>query len=160
MRFAISGVIALLVSALLLVGCGQHSNPPSASIAAAPGVPPDSELKPTSRQLAQSLRNLNLSNPIADLDARLLRGDRRFIGLNGYTCAAPGLDYSAGPNDEQHFVFSFGIDCIAGTSDVLDDQLFSLQSMASAYAATYNQRAAAPNSVRKCKLMLPHQSDA
>lgn len=41
--------------------------------------------------LSRTLATLNLSDPFADLELNLKRGDHRFIGINGYTCMAPGI---------------------------------------------------------------------
>jgi hypothetical protein len=132
--------LTIVVAAMLLAACNSHQSiqesetPPTST-----RIPADSDLEPSSIRLAQSLRSFNLVNPTSDLDANLQRGDYRFIGLNGYTCYAPGLDYTAGPTDEQDFALSHGLNCVEGTGDVLDSQLMELQHIATTYATIYNK---------------------
>jgi hypothetical protein len=140
MRFTSYLIVAVCLISVNIAGCTKHSAVPTlAPVPPADRVPPDSALEPSSLPLARSLRKFNLENPVADLEAALQRGDRRFIGTNGYTCAAPGLDYSATSTDEQNYVSTFGINCIEGTSDVVDQQLLDLTHVADDYASTYNK---------------------
>jgi hypothetical protein len=133
-------IVAVCVISISIASCTKQSPAPAlAPIPATDRVPPDSALEPTSLPLARSLRKFNLANPVADLEAALQRGDRRFIGENGYTCTAPGLDYSATSADEQNYVSTFGINCIEGTSDVVDQQLLDLTHVLDEYASTYNK---------------------
>jgi hypothetical protein len=86
--------------------------------------------------LTATLALLNLSHPIADLDANLARGDKRFVGINGYTCAAPGIS-----DDDYSIVHSglHGIHCLAGTSDNVESNKHKmLIDKASEYARVYN----------------------
>jgi hypothetical protein len=93
--------------------------------------------------LAASLRPLNLSDPIKDLDAHLGRGDTKFVGINGYSCSPPGLDQNATGSEltaDQRLQESRGVVCIEGTGDVLpaDRQYMDLYQTAWKYAETYN----------------------
>jgi hypothetical protein len=87
--------------------------------------------------LAATLAKLNLENPLKDLSANLKRGDKRFIGVNGYTCDAPGVT-----DADQRIVNSpkFGLNCLDGTSDVVgSDEHFRLIQKATDYAMAYNR---------------------
>lgn len=87
--------------------------------------------------LAETLATLNLSNPIADLEANIAKGDKRFIGINGYTCSAPGVESA---EDDRLVVSSkYGLRCLTGTSDVLESNKQKLLiDKALAYARIYN----------------------
>ena len=86
--------------------------------------------------LTATLATMNLSNPIADLEANTAKGDRRFIGINGYTCHAPGV----GTKDDKFVTSSlYGIRCLEGTGDVIEgNQHKHLIDKAIEYARTYN----------------------
>ena len=140
MRFSRNIAIAVCLHSLAIASCTEHSSAPTAAPPSVENrIPPDAELDPHSRPLAQSLRKFNLQDPVSDLEVALQRSDHRFLGVNGYTCAAPGLDYSAGSTDEQSYVSSFGIICIEGTMELGDQQHFNLERIADAYATTYNR---------------------
>ena len=85
--------------------------------------------------LANTLRGFNLSDPKSDLDANLARGDRRFIGLNGYTCTVPGV-----PEDAVELQrYGAGPYCLPGTSDVIGSaRHLALTQTAEDYARRYN----------------------
>jgi hypothetical protein len=84
--------------------------------------------------LAATLKALNLSNPVADLDANLARGDRRFIGLYGIVCAPPDLNSSF-----DGVIARFGIRCLSGTSDAIQGATHAaLIDSARRYANAYN----------------------
>ena len=84
--------------------------------------------------LAHTLALLNLSNPSTDLDANLLRNDRRFVGVYGITCSAPGLSDRDAP-----LLTNYGINCLAGTSDADEGpEHLSLIEKAHGYAESYN----------------------
>jgi hypothetical protein len=91
-------------------------------------------------------RALNIADPIKDLDSNLDRWDTQFVGINGYTCSAPGLDQSAvGPDlaatADQRLEQSHGVICIDGTGDVMppdDRQYMDLYQTAWKYAEMYN----------------------
>jgi hypothetical protein len=87
--------------------------------------------------LAATLAKLNLENPLEDLRTNLKRGDKRFIGINGYTCDAPGVI-----DADQKIVNSpkFGLNCLDGTSDVVgSEDHFRLIQKATDYAIIYNK---------------------
>jgi hypothetical protein len=87
--------------------------------------------------LAATLAKLNLENPLKDLNANLKRGDKRFIGIKGYTCDAPGAT-----DADQAIVNSpkFGLNCLDGTSDVVgSEEHFRLIQKATDYATSYNK---------------------
>jgi hypothetical protein len=85
-----------------------------------------------------TLATLNLANPVSDLEANLAKQDRHFIGTNGYTCWAPGIDDS----DENHRLvnsLAYGLKCLAGTCDALEsDEHLALVNIAEGYAKAYN----------------------
>jgi hypothetical protein len=85
--------------------------------------------------LAATLAKLNLENPIKDLNANLKRGDKRFVGLNAYTCDAPGVTGA-----DRQFPNKLGLNCLDGTSDVVgSDEHLALIEKATAYALAYNK---------------------
>jgi len=84
--------------------------------------------------LSRTIATLNLSDPLADLDLSLKRGDHRFIGINSYTCMAPGIS-----DADYRLMRRFGLRCLDGTSDAIESKEHErLQEKASAYARTYN----------------------
>ena len=86
--------------------------------------------------LTVTLAGLNLANPIADLDANLKKQDKRFIGINGYTCTAPGIS-----DADWEFLRSgtYGLNCLPGTGDVIEsDNHKALIAKAQTYAKKYN----------------------
>jgi hypothetical protein len=88
--------------------------------------------------LAATLASLNLKNPVADLDANVAKGDLRFIGINGYSCNAPGVD----KDEDDRLVTSarYGLRCLSGTGDVLEsDKHKALVDKALEYAREYNK---------------------
>jgi hypothetical protein len=131
---------AVCVHLVLLAACNQNTSVPVATNAPvfAP-IPADSELDAASQILAHSLRKLNLTNPLADLDSDMQRGNPGFIGINGYSCFAPGIDNFGGTSGDQKLASSFPLHCIDGTGDVLSGQLLPLQKVAEDYAFTYNR---------------------
>ena len=90
------------------------------------------ELSNQGHVLAETLAHLNLSNPSADVETAIARGDTRFIGINGVTCYLPGLE------KKQVSAAEMDLQCLAGTSDaiVAGDEL--LQEQARQYATAYN----------------------
>ncbi|HMD72544.1 MAG TPA: hypothetical protein VKG05_01655 [Steroidobacteraceae bacterium] len=84
--------------------------------------------------LAKTLATLNLSSPIADLEANWDRRDLRFVGINSYTCMAPGIG-----GTDTALPQRFGLRCLFGTSDFLESRAHAaLMSEARRYAARYN----------------------
>ena len=85
-------------------------------------------------ELTRTLANLNLRDPISDLDRNLRSGDHRFIGINAYSCTAPGAEDAKEPWSQE-----YGMRCLAGTSDVIEgDAHMTLIGKASSYARAYN----------------------
>jgi hypothetical protein len=85
--------------------------------------------------LEATLAKLNLKNPTNDLTKSLKRGDNRFIGINGYSCDAPGVAEA-----DRQFITTFGLNCLDGTSDVVgSDEHVALIQKATKYATSYNK---------------------
>lgn len=85
-------------------------------------------------ELTETLGSLNPEDPIADLENNLSRGDCRFMGINGYSCSAPGAD-----DAEEPWSPKFGRRCLRGTSDVIEgDAHLALINKATKYARVYN----------------------
>ncbi len=96
------------------------------------------QTKSQTEVLAATLASLNLKNPVADLDANVAKGDLRFIGINGYSCNAPGVD----KDEDDRLVTSarYGLRCLSGTGDVLEsDKHKALVDKALEYAREYNK---------------------
>lgn len=84
--------------------------------------------------LAKTLATLNLSSPIADLDANWDRKDHRFVGINSYSCMAPGIGGADTALPQR-----YGLRCLFGTSDFLESRAHAaLMAEARRYAARYN----------------------
>ena len=84
--------------------------------------------------LAKTLATLNLSSPIADLDVNWDRKDFRFVGINSYTCMAPGIGGADTALPQR-----YGLHCLFGTSDFLESRTHAaLMTEARRYAARYN----------------------
>ena len=94
----------------------------------------NSQLSEQGRALTATLSQLNLANPVADVEAALARGDTRFIGINGFTCFAPGLETASQPQPG-----ATNLKCLEGTSDVIVQGEKSLRQSAVQYARTYNR---------------------
>jgi hypothetical protein len=140
MRLAVLVVLAVSLHSLILTGCDQSKSGTAVTKSKVTiRIPSDPELEPAAQVLANSLRKLNLMNPIADLDGDIQRGDPSFVGINGYTCFAPGIDNFGGTTDDQKLASSHPTHCMEGTGDVLSGQLISLQKIAEDYAFTYNR---------------------
>jgi hypothetical protein len=87
--------------------------------------------------LEKTLNELNLDNPTKDLEVNLAHNDRRFIGINGYTCDAPEVTEA-----EWKIIHSgkYGMRCLEGTGDVVEGNVhMALIKMATKYAVTYNR---------------------
>ncbi len=84
--------------------------------------------------LAETLATLNLSSPIADLKKSLERNDLRFVGINRYTCTAPGIGGTDTELPQQ-----YGLRCLFGTSDFVESREHAgLIDTARRYAERYN----------------------
>jgi len=80
--------------------------------------------------MAEFLASANVADPSKDVDAAIARGDQRLLGFNGFTCSAPGVPETA---------VASGLNCIAGTSDVLITGEESIRAKVISYAETYNR---------------------
>lgn len=81
------------------------------------------------------ISHLNIKKPESDLANNLKNGDKRFIGINGYTCVVPGITES-----NSVLVSAYGIHCLRGTSDAIDSfEHAQLMSIAIQYAKQYNK---------------------
>lgn len=82
--------------------------------------------------LSATLSHLNLKDPGQDARERVAAGDLRPVGLNGYTCIAPGLKPDGLPR-------AGSIRCLDGTADMIASQEHTrLMEAARAYAVAYN----------------------
>jgi hypothetical protein len=80
----------------------------------------------------QSLRWLDSADAQRDLSSALGRGDRRFIGIYGFTRLVPGVDVSLASR--------YGVRYLRGTSDALESREHArLNSLARNYAERYNK---------------------
>ncbi|MGA2778722.1 MAG: hypothetical protein ABSF94_14295 [Steroidobacteraceae bacterium] len=108
-------------------------------IASATGVADSTPVAPAPSKsqaalLAETLSALNLSSPISDLDASWDRKDLRFVGVNSYTCMAPGVG-----GLETELPQQYGLRCLFGTSDFIESREHAaLMRAALRYAARYN----------------------
>jgi hypothetical protein len=87
--------------------------------------------------LKKELTSLNLDNPEADLDKNLAAGDKRFIGVYGYTYECPGL-----ADEKKCFEAAQAktLRMIEGTSDnILSKEHGKLIQQAVNYALRYNR---------------------
>ena len=94
----------------------------------------DAPLSSDGVAMLKFLAGVTPENPSKDVDAALARGDRRLLGLNGFTCAVPGVSEAA--NFEENG--STGINCIVGTSDIIIVGEEAIRARVSSYAAAYN----------------------
>lgn len=84
--------------------------------------------------LTTTLSFLNLEHPEQDMAKRVAHGDYRFIGINGYTCTAPGIKGTLSKKKDK-----YGIWCLEGTSDMIEgEEHMRLIKKAQAYAQRYN----------------------
>ena len=84
--------------------------------------------------LAETLATLNLSSPVEDLKNSMERNDFRFVGINRYTCMAPGIGGADTELPQQ-----FGLRCLFGTSDFIESREHAgLIDAARRYAERYN----------------------
>ena len=126
----------VLCASVIVACCGQ---PQESAALRLNGESSSAALLPQTHQdgtaiLASTLSALNLSNPVADLDANLSRGDRRLVGLYGIKCAPPDLNESF-----DGIVARFGVRCLPGTSDAIEnDRHAALMTSAKNYANRYN----------------------
>jgi len=80
------------------------------------------------------LRWLDRADPQRDLAAALARGDRRFVGVYGYSADVPGVD-----SPDQGLLKRYGVRYLRGTSDAMTSQEDErLNKLAHRYAKKYN----------------------
>lgn len=83
--------------------------------------------------LWRTLGNLNLDNPTEDVEKHSHNNDFRFVGINSYSCSAPGID-------DLSLTQKYGIRCLAGTSDFIEgDVHMRLFDEAIRYSEKYNR---------------------
>jgi hypothetical protein len=88
---------------------------------------------PLASQLRETLSHLSLATPVADLDQNLASGDKRFVCVRGVTSYAPGVD------DASELPGRYGMRCLDGTSDALENADHEkLMDSATSYARVYN----------------------
>lgn len=127
--------VAVVTITLLIMACARKETSPIVKVTDdCPYHSDKGRTGPGTLQLLETLSKMNLANPIADLDKNLSSGDRRFIGVNSYSCAEPGIvegDLAA--------VDRFHAHCLEGTGDVIEGNLhWALTDAATAYALKYN----------------------
>jgi hypothetical protein len=90
--------------------------------------------KSQSALLSETLATLNRSSPISDLNVTWGHSDFRFVGVNSYTCMAPGVG-----GIDTELPQRYGLRCLFGTSDFIESRKHAaLLIAASRYAASYN----------------------
>lgn len=127
-------LVSIAIIALLTACTRKEASPIVTSTIDCPFHSDNGKAGPGTVQLLSTLSKMNLVNPIADLDANLATGDRRFIGINSYSCSEPGV-----ANSDQDAVDRFHSHCLEGTGDVIEGNLdWALTDAATAYATKYN----------------------
>lgn len=129
-------LVISIATGVLLTACTRKETSPALTAANdCPFRHDNGKAGPGTVQLLSTVSKMNLVNPIADLDANLASGgDRRFIGINGYSCSEPGVS-----NGDQDVVDRFHSHCLEGTGDVIEGNLhWALTDAATAYATKYN----------------------
>jgi hypothetical protein len=127
-------LVSIATLALLMACTRKDASPITTATNDCPSRSDNGKAGPGTVQLLSTLSKMNLVNPIADLDANLAIGDRRFIGINGYSCSEPGVAIG-----DQDVVDRFHSHCLEGTGDVIEGNLdWALTDAAMAYATKYN----------------------
>ncbi len=91
------------------------------------------ELRATERDFRHGIEVLKKADAIADASRARAAGDRRLIGLYGYSVEIPGLKGSEPPN-------SFTVVPLPATRDMIRSQAQDrFQSLVRSYAERYNQ---------------------
>jgi len=128
-------LIALLSVSVLLSSCTPHKATTSANVPVDCALSSDrGRVGPGTVELLATMGKVRLADPIADLDANISLGDKRFIGINGYSCSEPGLSATDDP-----IVAQFHTHCLEGTGDVIEGNLhWALIDAATTYARIYN----------------------
>ncbi len=84
--------------------------------------------------IKQTIVELERADPARDLQAALLRGDKRFVGVMGFALEVPGVE------DYYEHYKSYGVRVIEGTSDFIEnDDIRRLNELAYKYALRYNR---------------------
>jgi outer membrane lipoprotein LolB len=84
--------------------------------------------------LTTTLSLLDLAHPEQDMANHVAHGDYRFIGMNGYSCTAPGIR-----GTPSEIIDKYGIWCLEGTSDMIEgEEHMKLIKKAKSYAERYN----------------------
>ena len=127
--------VSIAIIALLMAGCTRKEASPIATVTDdCPFRSDKGKAGPGTVQLLSTLSKMNLANPIADLDANLASGDRRFIAINSYACSEPGV-----ADGDRDVVDRFHSHCLEGTGDVIEGNLhWALTDAATSYATKYN----------------------
>ncbi|MES3021900.1 MAG: hypothetical protein V4857_09995 [Pseudomonadota bacterium] len=77
----------------------------------------------------------NIKDPASDARMNIANGDKRLIGICGYSCAVPGRDGDA----LRPLVKRFGLRVLEGTSCVIEGpEHATLHSLAVGYGIAYN----------------------
>ena len=127
--------VAIVTISLVIIACARKESIPTVKVTDdCPYHSDKGRAGPGTLQLLATLSKMNLANPIADLDINLSSGDRRFIGINSYSCAEPGIS-----DGDLAVVDRFHAHCLEGTGDVIEGNLhWALTDAATAYALKYN----------------------
>jgi len=140
----IAGVVVLMLFPTLSYGqgCGGRQVPAavpaqgcSGGQAAAPARVYNPDPSYYTNILKAELQKLNLKTPEKDLEKNFAKGEKKFMGINGYALTTPGVDSA-----DQKLVEQNGVQPIKGTTDMLEGQEhLQLISDATDYAERYNQ---------------------
>jgi hypothetical protein len=85
--------------------------------------------------LRGEVKNLNLADPLVDLRAQIKAGSYKFLGVSGFVYCAP-LGVTGYQPD---LLQKYGVRCIPGTSDALENREHAaLMKAVTAYATSYN----------------------
>jgi hypothetical protein len=128
-------LMKLLPVSVLICACAPHKTTTSATAPMDCALYSDGgKVGPGTVELLATLGKVRLADPVADLDANISLGDKRFIGINSYSCSEPGLAAADVP-----FLDRFHANCLAGTGDIIERKLHSaLVDAAAKYARIYN----------------------
>lgn len=89
--------------------------------------------------MREEIKTLNLANPISDLQSHINAGSYRFVGVNGLVACYP---HGVSPY-QTDLVEKYGVRCIAGTSDALENEEHATMVKAVIkYASIYNSKLA------------------
>src|ERR1700722_9633278 len=127
--------LAVILSASLLISaCTGKEAGYAAKVADCPFAPDKGRIGPATLKLLAIVSKMNLTNPIADLDVDLSRGNRRFIGIVSHGCTEPGIG-----DGDRDVASRFRTECLEGTGDIVEGNLHrALTDAATSYALKYN----------------------